>query len=70
MNIPTHTTDHDAAILTNAPACPFCGSTQLTVVDWCDETGDYPAIECQLCLGAAPARVWPIRCNRAQVEPR
>jgi hypothetical protein len=63
MNIPTHTTDRDAVILKDAPARPFCGGTQLSVVDWCDETGEYSAIECRLCLGAAPARVWPIRCR-------
>ena len=67
MNIATHTIDRAAVILKDAPACPFCGGTQLTVVEWCDETGEYPAIECRLCLGAAPARVWPIRCKGTDV---
>ena len=50
--------------------CPFCGSTDLITGSWCiddDEAhelvkagdlGEVPSIECNRCLGSAPAEIW------------
>ena len=50
--------------------CPFCGGTELITGSWCiddDEAhelvkaGDLdevPSIECNRCLGSAPAEIW------------
>lgn len=42
----------------NAPPCPVCRSTDLSVVEWADDAGDYDAIECNSCLCCAPAPIW------------
>lgn len=55
--------------LTDALPCPFCGSTHLHVVDWYDdERGEFDAIECDDCLGAAPATIWNSRSRNAAIE--
>lgn len=50
--------------------CPFCGSTDLQTGSWCiDESeayelvkpgdlGEVPSIECNRCMGSAPAENW------------
>ena len=45
--------------------CPFCGGEDLRVVDWADETGEYPAIECAACLGTCPADRWNNRADES-----
>jgi len=54
----TQTQAHPAADLVNALPCPFCGGENLSADVWCDDTGEYDAIECNTCLGAAPAHQW------------
>lgn len=49
------------ASLVNAKPCPYCGGSDLILVPWSDEHGDYDAIECNYCLGAAPANQWNTR---------
>lgn len=45
--------------ISDAIPCPFCGSAHLSVVDWYDDVrGQLDAIECDACLGAAPAAIW------------
>ena len=44
--------------LRDAKPCPFCGASNLSVVLWCDDDGEFDAIECDECKGAAPADVW------------
>jgi transcription elongation factor Elf1 len=41
--------------------CPFCGSKKLDTTEWFDEDGEFEAIECLNCKGAAPARIWNLR---------
>lgn len=41
--------------------CPFCGSTHLSRNEWSGEDGEFPAIECDDCLGSAPEAVWNVR---------
>lgn len=48
----------DISILEAAKPCPFCGSKDLRVTDWWDETGMYDAVECNTCFGCAPANNW------------
>ena len=38
--------------------CPFCGSRDIRTTDWWDDDGEYDALECANCKGAAPADVW------------
>lgn len=55
--------------LTDALPCPFCGGTHLRVVDWYDDArGELDAIECDDCLGAAPATIWNSRSRNAAIE--
>jgi len=49
-----------ALIHQHALPCPFCGSGALSVTEWC---GEYPAIECARCHGAAPADKWNMRTS-------
>ncbi len=51
--------------LANAAPCPFCGSSNLDIEPWTDESGEYDAIECKDCLGAAPADIWNTRATPA-----
>lgn len=44
--------------------CPFCGSDHLTVTDWWDDDGEYPAIACLGCKAEAPATQWNNRHER------
>jgi len=46
--------------------CPFCGGSDLQRSIWVDESGEYDAIECAFCLGAAPARIWNARATTEQ----
>lgn len=50
-------------------ACPFCESTNLRDVAWADDTGEYDAIECSDCLGAAPSNIWNKRVGMAESLP-
>lgn len=43
--------------------CPFCGSTHLSQNEWSADDGEFPAIECDDCLGSAPAAVWNARAD-------
>lgn len=56
---------HIPVDLVNAKPCPYCGSTDLRIVPWSDDTGDYDAIECNACLGCAPANKWNNRSTHA-----
>jgi len=49
--------------LSNARPCPFCGGQSLQVTPWWDDSGEYDAIECQGCLGSAPAVTWNRRAS-------
>lgn len=49
----------------DAPPCPICNGTDLGVGMWCDDAGEYDAIECQACLCSAPASVWMARAEIA-----
>lgn len=52
-------------LLAKALPCPFCGCVHLRVTDWWDDDGEYPAIECFLCKGSAPAAAWNRRTGLA-----
>lgn len=56
-------------VLEGMKACPFCGSTNLGITDWIDDDGEYDAIECQDCLGAAPAKQWNKRSGAGAPLP-
>jgi hypothetical protein len=45
--------------------CPFCGHTETRTIEWWDEDGEFDAIECAKCKGAAPATIWNSRNNTA-----
>jgi hypothetical protein len=45
--------------------CPFCGHTETRTTEWMDEDGEFDAIECAKCKGAAPATIWNSRNNTA-----
>ena len=45
----------EAELLKGKRPCPFCGSVRLSVTGLWDGDGEYPAIECDECKGAAPA---------------
>jgi hypothetical protein len=61
--------------------CPFCGSTDLVTGSWCvddDEAhelvnpgdlGEVPSIECNRCLGSAPAENWNRRPDPWRYPP-
>jgi hypothetical protein len=61
--------------------CPFCGSTDLITGSWCiddDEAhelvkagdlGEVPIIECNRCLGSAPAEIWNNRPDPWRYPP-
>lgn len=49
--------------------CPFCGSENLSVMFWSDDAGEFEAIECNDCLGAAPADKWDQRSGAGVPVP-
>ena len=49
----------------NAPPCPICRSTDLSVVPWSDDCGEFDAIECNRCMCSAPATIW---MNRMEIQ--
>lgn len=55
--------------LENALPCPFCGGKELNIVLWCDDDGEYDAIECDGCKGAAPADAWNQRSGEGAPLP-
>ena len=58
----------DAPDLEKAPPCPFCGGRNLRTEQWMDDDGDYDAIECLGCNGAAPADKWVARAMDREVR--
>ncbi len=46
--------------------CPFCGSSELRVTEWWDESGEYDAISCSGCKAEAPADQWNNRRTNQQ----
>ena len=48
----------DEINLESQSPCPFCGSHELRTAFWADDDGEYDAIECCNCNGAAPAEWW------------
>lgn len=53
--------EREAELLKGKRPCPFCGSVRLSVTDWWDDDGEYPAIECDECKGSSPAVTWNLR---------
>lgn len=58
MNTQANLWDQADDALATALPCPFCGSRHLQIVDWADDDGEYPAIECCGCKASAPAGRW------------
>jgi len=55
--------------LNGKKACPFCGSNNLSITPWFDDSGEYDAIECQNCLGSAPYHRWDDRSGAGSPLP-
>lgn len=61
--------------------CPFCGSTDLVTGSWCidddeahelvspGDAGEVPSVECNRCLGSAPAENWNRRPDPWRYPP-
>ena len=61
FDLPDTTAINEQTVLANARPCPFSGSSDLSMNVWNLDEGEADAIECNECLGSAPARRWNSR---------